>query len=105
MNGNDAQAKAAKFGEQNVSKVTFGKCLVDLFICAGNLTQANVHCFFCWNLSFNVNLVVNYSWNSLLLPFYSEKQTDEKTAEESTTIFKALRNPGTFISGMYTHLF
>ncbi|CAH3114275.1 unnamed protein product, partial [Porites lobata] len=41
---------------------------------------------------------VNYSWNSLVLPFYSEKQTDEKTAEESTTIFKALRNPGTFIS-------
>ena len=46
MNGNDAQAKAAKFGEQNVSKLTFGKCLVDLFICAGNLTQANFHCFF-----------------------------------------------------------
>ena len=36
MNGNDAQAKPAKFGEQNVSKPTFGKCLVDLFICAGN---------------------------------------------------------------------
>ena len=32
MNGNDAQAKAAKFGEQNVSTLTFGKCLVDLFI-------------------------------------------------------------------------
>ena len=46
MNGNDPQTKAAKFGEQNVSILTFGKCLVDLFICAGNLTQANVHCFF-----------------------------------------------------------
>ena len=47
MNGNDAQTKAAKFGEQNVCKLTFGKCFVDLFICAGNLTQADVHCFFC----------------------------------------------------------
>ena len=69
------------------------------------LIQANVHSFFCWNLSFNVNLVVNYSWSWLVLPFYSEKQTDEKTAEESTTIFKALRIPGTFISGMYTEFF
>ncbi|XP_073244210.1 MFS-type transporter SLC18B1-like [Porites lutea] len=30
----------------------------------------------------------------------TEKQTDEKTAEESTTIFKALRIPGTFISAL-----
>ena len=31
MNGNDPQTKAAKFGEQNVCKLTFGKCFVDLF--------------------------------------------------------------------------
>ncbi|CAH3023022.1 unnamed protein product, partial [Porites evermanni] len=30
----------------------------------------------------------------------TEKQTDEKTAEESTTIFRALRNPGTFTSAL-----
>ena len=52
MNGNDPQTKAAKFGEQNVSKLTFGECLVDLSVCAGNLTQSNVHCFFCLKLVF-----------------------------------------------------
>ena len=48
MNGNDAQAKAAKFGgKMFLNLPSENVWLIYLFICAGNLTQANVHCFLC----------------------------------------------------------